>query len=1101
MEGQITGETRLGEAAVKMGLIRTERLHELLELQRSLQASGLRMPLGEMMLQKGFVNPEQLAQLLKAVGLPIQPIPGYQILARIGQGGMGTVYRAKHVATQRVVALKTLTGGATQVPDYVERFFREARTAARVKHKNVVEVYDAGCTGGSYYLAMEFVPGKTVQVEVTQSGAMQETKAIEVARQIAEALVAIAKEGLVHRDIKPDNIIVTPDGTAKLCDFGIARAASVERALTQTGMVVGTPQYMSPEQIDGKPVDIRSDLYSLGCSLYFMVTARPPFDGKTLQEVITHQLTQSPPPPRRYAATLSDPLDLIVMKLLEKSPARRYRTPEDLILDLRLAQGGNKPRHARPRPRRSRSLAVAGIVGIVAAVGAATWALLPPRDRPIRDTRPTGAPVVTAAPDPRELEAQRSLADADAAFLAEQWSDALNLYRSLDSNSQATQLFGQESRRIYERMAECNRRLMVSSEEEAGRIAAVRNGLRTVRGLIDRHSWAEAVLALEKFAPNPPGIDGVDPTEEISEKLKTCRLEIEAETAWRDIEARIAREGVASLERDLEAFVWGYHETWTGQQRMPKVDQHLRKIREEAAAAEAVRSLLGLAAVAQSEAEWEKVRLAYLDVVQAHSQSEIFARVQARIEEAGRLASTALQQRLEVQARQFWSQAEDAFKRGDFEEARRICRRLIDDFAATAFVKALVDDGEITKRLNESEQRQREARDREARDLYNEAKKAMTRKKHAEALGMWERLRDEYPDLDFVKGKEREIAQQIEKCEKALSEEPGPKPGRDAEVVIDSFDGDLADWERVSPVDESKFEKNADAKVGAGAAKVTLNFKGYGRFKALPGGLPPGTRALAFWARSLGSNPVRIRVFLWYNLQGKGGAYPYAEREVGPQWQRVVIPFENFLIGTTPPGIKPEQVTRIQIAKAEGYKPQDPPTVYAIDQLVAVVGDAKAKPGPVIDRLDGDLSAWTVQGPAKIEAAKEAKVGPGAAAVSLPQGASSIERKLEGPLPRSTKAITFFAKSLGDVDVGLRLWVTYKDENNASRMAGIAFKAGREWDRIVLPIDKFMGINAGVMAPVHIRPESILSIRIMSDGNTSQKYPLNFAMDHLAAEE
>jgi serine/threonine-protein kinase len=251
---------RLGQVALKLGLITQEQLDELLGLQKQMKASGLSMQIGDMMLQKGYLTPDQLAKVLKAAGMPVQTIPGYQILARIGEGGMGTVYRARHIGTQREVALKTLSGQFTQKGSYVERFLREARTAAKLRHKNVVQVFDAGFTTGVYYLAMEYVTGPSVHDLVAKSGRLPEKKALEITRQVADALGAISKLGMVHRDVKPDNIMITADGQAKLCDFGLAKAPATEKNITQAGTVVGTPQYMSPEQIEGRKLDIRSDL-------------------------------------------------------------------------------------------------------------------------------------------------------------------------------------------------------------------------------------------------------------------------------------------------------------------------------------------------------------------------------------------------------------------------------------------------------------------------------------------------------------------------------------------------------------------------------------------------------------------------------------------------------------------------------------------------------------------------------------------------------------------------------------------------------------------------------------------------------------------------
>ncbi|HKW49919.1 MAG TPA: serine/threonine-protein kinase, partial [Gemmatimonadaceae bacterium] len=273
----------------------------------------------------------------------------YHMLKRLGEGGMGTVYLAEHVKMNRQCAVKVMNSALLTDSESAQRFAREASNAARIIHPNVAAVFDYGETDGVVYLVMEYVDGLSLTRLLERETTLQPSRAVDIAHQVAEALVAAHELGIVHRDLKPDNIIVAPGKNgrdiAKVVDFGIAKAIEEgpTESLTRTGLVIGTPEYMSPEQLLGDPVDARSDIYSLGCILYQMLTGRRSFDEPTREQMIKRRLTERAPHPRDLVPELPKTLDLIVARMLARAPQDRYGTVaevRDLLIPAIALEGG-----------------------------------------------------------------------------------------------------------------------------------------------------------------------------------------------------------------------------------------------------------------------------------------------------------------------------------------------------------------------------------------------------------------------------------------------------------------------------------------------------------------------------------------------------------------------------------------------------------------------------------------------------------------------------------------------------------------------------------------------------------------------------------------
>jgi serine/threonine-protein kinase len=296
-------------------------------------------------------------------GTPLRPKAGgdpligrviadrYLILALVGEGGMGRVYLAEHVKMNRQCAIKVMNPSLIHDDDSHQRFAREASSAASILHPNVAAVFDYGEADKIVYLVMEYVDGESISTIVAREGALDPRRAIDIARQVADGLHAAHELGIVHRDLKPDNIIVTRNRSGKeipkVVDFGIAKAVtdSREDGLTQSGLVIGTPEYMSPEQLLGDPVDARADIYSLGCILYQMLTGQPAFAAESREQMIRRRLHEAPPHIRDVIPELPRRLDTTIVHMLARSPKDRMPSAAEArdALDPALALGGWDP--------------------------------------------------------------------------------------------------------------------------------------------------------------------------------------------------------------------------------------------------------------------------------------------------------------------------------------------------------------------------------------------------------------------------------------------------------------------------------------------------------------------------------------------------------------------------------------------------------------------------------------------------------------------------------------------------------------------------------------------------------------------------------------
>jgi serine/threonine-protein kinase len=358
-----TTEADLTKSILRRGLATAQEIEACRAHRAKLAAGDQSKGLLEIMVAANVLTRSQAVRLAKEIGEAQKKfeIPGYQILDKLGKGSMGIVYKARQASVDRIVAVKVLLEALAKNREFVKRFDREAKIAAKLSHNNIVNAIDAGEVNGQYYFVMEYVEGETIKDMIEKGRIFDEKMALKIIIAVAEALKHAQVRGLIHRDIKPENVILTKDGNVKLADLGLARLTADEKwAMAEAGMAIGTPYYISPEQVRGQvDVDIRSDIYSLGATLYHMVTGVPPYDGDTPNEVMKKHVDKNSPlvPPDHLNTRLSSGLGEVVETMMAKNRENRYRNPDDLLLDLKCLLQGERPMIAEQKADALASLA------------------------------------------------------------------------------------------------------------------------------------------------------------------------------------------------------------------------------------------------------------------------------------------------------------------------------------------------------------------------------------------------------------------------------------------------------------------------------------------------------------------------------------------------------------------------------------------------------------------------------------------------------------------------------------------------------------------------------------------------------------------------
>lgn len=344
-------ETMLGKLVVKSGLITAEELEACSELLGRTRNEEEPSTLADVMLEHEYVTRRQLERIREDFDTKkdSQRIPGYRILKKLGAGAMATVFLARQISLDRMVAIKVLPKKFSDNTNFIERFYKEGQAAAQLNHPNIVQAYDVGQAGDHHYFVMEYVDGPTVYDRIVEAKRVGEAETVQIITQIAMALQHAHERGFIHRDIKPKNIMLTTNGRAKLADLGLARAISdKEAAEAEAGRAYGTPYYISPEQIRGElKIGPQADIYGLGATMYHMVTGRVPFEGKNPSSVMHKHLRSELVPPDHINPKLSASCALVIEMMMAKSTGDRYQSAADLLTDLEAISRGESPHFAQ----------------------------------------------------------------------------------------------------------------------------------------------------------------------------------------------------------------------------------------------------------------------------------------------------------------------------------------------------------------------------------------------------------------------------------------------------------------------------------------------------------------------------------------------------------------------------------------------------------------------------------------------------------------------------------------------------------------------------------------------------------------------------------
>lgn len=353
MKNDVNSDTLFGKMAVEQGLCTDVEVRRSLdELQAQPKDNPVELP--ELMINLGYLTPAQAERLksrLKASKTVAHQIPGYKIIGKIGAGAMAVVYKAKQLSLNRIVAIKVLPKRFSENPEYVQRFYKEGQAAGKLNHPNIVQAIDVGEAGGYHYFVMEYVEGRTVAEDIAAGKVFSEQEALDIIIQVAHALEHAHAHGLIHRDVKPKNIMISNDGMVKLADMGLAREVTdIKLAQTEAGKAYGTPYYIAPEQIRGKiDIDGRADIYGLGATAYNMLTGRVPFMADDSAEVMRKHLREQLVPPDHINTSLSAGVSEVIEIMMAKRREDRYQNVKELLIDLEALHDGRPPLQAHKR--------------------------------------------------------------------------------------------------------------------------------------------------------------------------------------------------------------------------------------------------------------------------------------------------------------------------------------------------------------------------------------------------------------------------------------------------------------------------------------------------------------------------------------------------------------------------------------------------------------------------------------------------------------------------------------------------------------------------------------------------------------------------------
>jgi len=767
VHSQTHTDQSFGQTAVTLGYVSEAQVAECVKIQAAVRQMGLDEHLGDILTKKGYLTPQHHANVLKKLGVHTSPIPGYTIQGKIGQGGMGIVYKATQTSVNRVVAIKILSGHATKDKTYVARFLQEAQSAANLNHKNLIAAIDVGVSNGIYYFVMEYVTGKSCrEMMVASKGPLAEVTALQVTLQMAEVLDHIHQHKMVHRDIKPENILVTPDGTVKLCDLGLAKStSSMEQSLTQEGLAVGTPYFMSPEQIRGdKDVDIRADLYSLGATMFYMLTDKHPYEGKSAAETMSMHLKEAVPDPRKGNPQIREDLGWCIQKLMAKDRGHRYQTPAELLEDLKKIQAGTGAALARAHAQRvalhakahnTRHMVakkpapvwpyVAGGVAILGLIVAAIVLLASPKTpaETVKEKKEyvyIEKPAEKAAEAPKDdpkkvLAASGLLSSAEILVKQEKWRDALADLNKLNKDYGSLAWSQQHAADIGKMISTCETNL--KSLESARSKAAEDARMARREG-----KWPEAYAAFQQLVRAGQA--------EYQSDMDHCRRELDAAASLKEIET--ARDAgrwfevaskINALEQNNQQF------------RLDTVDKHLGELalsRLRASNEMETGRVLGEAHVAAQAGNWKRVHVLLVEAEKLRD-TDTYKAKEAELKDLRTRYAQANEAAADEEASKAWNLAvkayADAVQDRKFDDAVDAMDEYRQKHGASRFGKS--KEADINARMADAYKKRQTEKNEDAKKVLAQAKKEVGAQNFELGGELVNRLLGELADTDHVK--------------------------------------------------------------------------------------------------------------------------------------------------------------------------------------------------------------------------------------------------------------------------------------------------------------------------------------------------------------
>jgi len=893
---QSHSDQAFGQAAIGLGYVTAAQVEECFRIQAAMRQMGLEETLGDLLAKKGFLSPQFQTTVLKKLGVQTSPIPGYTILGKIGQGGMGVVYKATQTSVNRAVAIKILSGNATRDKTYVARFLQEAQAAANLNHKNLISAIDVGVSNGIYYFVMEYVTGKSCRELLTaQKGPLPENTVLQVATQMAEVLDHVHQHQMVHRDIKPENILVTPEGIVKLCDLGLAKSTtSTEQSLTQEGLAVGTPYFMSPEQIRGdKDVDIRADLYSLGATLYFLLTGKHPYEGKSAAETMSMHLKEPVPDPRKANPQLREDIGWAIQKLMAKERHQRYQTPGELLEDLKKIQAGTAAalarqhqarvqlhqkahtiRRAAPKRTPVWPFVAAGAIVVAGAGALLAFRPSPPPEEKTKEKIVTKIVQLPAAiaegpkDDPKKVVAASNLLSTAQQWIKqEKWREALANLERLNKEYGSLQYAQQHAEEIGKLISTCDVNLRGLETAKSKLAEEAKEALHDGR-------WTEAAAALQQL------VKGGQP--EYQADMDRSRREIEALSTIKEIEA--ARDAGHWSEVAIKiALLSRQHQ----QQHLDSVEKRgsdlialAVKAREENDTAK----LVADTHAAVQAGSWKEVQ-GLLVKLEAHRDTETYKAKDAELQDVRARYAQANAVAADDEATRAWTGAmkayADALQEKKYDEASELLEDYRTKHGASRVGKS--KDAEINAKIADTLKKRQVDRNEEARRLLPLAKKEINALNFEVAAEYVARLTGDLAETDFVKSNQSQVKQYKKICDE--------RANKLANILVEmDFEDYPGLWQpRGNATAGNSFEEPHQ---GRRAARLTI--PGGSRVFHPMMGMSPKADAISFFARYRGKGGVTTMAFCIHDESGTNTLIYGVEVPLTPDWKPYRFSFSEF---------------------------------------------------------------------------------------------------------------------------------------------------------------------------------------------------------------